>query len=162
MYTFNERRGTWMLEPVAEAAGVADVYEAIWANRFAIVRGSPINCGSCSHPPADGVTSTFTPRTGNWKRTAPDPLRTDHLSSVWTGDALLLNNGTSIQGGSIDIEPGDATAYEPVTNTWTKLPRPTAGCVDPATPLWTGQAVLTYCSRPTDAAPNSGLVFTPR
>ena len=123
MYSFDEQRGRWSLEPPAGSAGVADVYEAIWASSFAIVRGLPINCGACSHPPVDGVTSIYEPQTGAWRRTAPDPLRTDHLLSAWTGRALFsLNAGTSMQGASIDIEPGDATAYDPAGNAWTQLP----------------------------------------
>ncbi len=164
LFSFDETRNRWSLEPSPKDGGVADPYEAVWAGGFAIVRGSPINCGMCSHPVADGVTSIYTPRSGTWRRTAPDPLRTDHVASVWTGRGLFsFNGGTSIQGGGIDIAPGDASTYDPGTDTWERLPRSPGGCTNPSTPIWTGRSILIYCpgSVATTRQP-AGLILTPQ
>jgi hypothetical protein len=68
---------------------------------------------------------------------------------------------TSASDPSTDVVPGDASAYDPATNGWQLLPAASSGCDDalPWSPVWTGQAVILYCTA-SSANAGDGLVFT--
>lgn len=77
-----------------------------------------------------------------------DDLRPQYL---WTGAALLaFNTGTETTSGKNHVYPGRAAAWNPATNTWTKLPNAPFFASE-AVAVWTGKELLTW-----------GQLFTPR
>jgi hypothetical protein len=116
----------------------------------------PTSCAICPFLPE--ATAIYDPAAGVWSRLPTDPLAVPNLTSVWTGAALFSYNlGTKVD----DTPPGNVSAYDPVAQQWVGLPPAPFGCASyPANMLWTGRAVLLYCSRTLPASTAiSGLEF---
>jgi N-acetylneuraminic acid mutarotase len=162
LFAYAEQTGAWRLIPAA-AGALPDAAEVLSTGRLAIVRGETYNCGECSGPWVPEATDLYDPVGNSWRRLPADPL-TGGLAT-WTGEALFSFNPesemTSASDPSTDVVPGDASAYDPATNGWQLLPAASSGCDDalPWSPVWTGQAVILYCTA-SSANAGDGLVFT--
>jgi hypothetical protein len=163
IFLFDETNHQWA--SLANARGaIADPEEVLWTGEYALVRGIADNCGTCSRPFTPEVTSRYDPGSNEWTATTADPLPLAHLSSVWTGETLFSFNGGSSGSGPLgSYEPGDASVYDAVTNTWTRLKRAPFGCATDRAPIWTGEQVLVYCpdSYRRSAAKASGVAYIP-
>ena len=137
-YNLGERR--WRLIPAAPHA-LQGPTEALWTGRLLIVRGAAYNCGVCSPPYSPEVTDFYAPPSNTWTPIGSDPLGTNNLASVLTGDALFSFNPGSESGS---IRPGAASLYDPTTQRWRLLPTAPFGCSS-VQPIWTGHQVLIYC-----------------
>jgi hypothetical protein len=158
LFEFDERTGRWRLMP-RRSDEVAAPDTALWTGRQVIVRGSSIACQQCSPPFEPDISAELDPATGTWTRLAPDPLGSNAQLSAWTGAALFSWNDGGIFGKTV---PGDATAYDPATRAWSRLPRAPRVCGAQQAPVWTGQQLLTYCPEfgKHDALRSGGLAFT--
>jgi hypothetical protein len=137
----------WRLVPTSPAA-LPDVEQVLVANQLVIVRGEPIHCGfSC--PILVDATAIYDPVSMAWSRLPADPLGVEHPSSAWTGAALFSYANATVD----NYHPFNVSAYDVGANRWIGLPTVPFGCVSyPVTWVWTGRAVLLYCSRPLPAA----------
>jgi N-acetylneuraminic acid mutarotase len=163
LFSYSEQTGTWALIPAA-AGALPDVAEALSAGKLAVVRGSPYNCGNCPGPWVPEATDLYDPAGNGWTRLPTDPL-TGGLAA-WTGAALFsFNPGAEMASESdpsTDVVPGDASVFDPATNGWQRLPAaPWGGCDNglPWAPVWTGQALILYCTSSL-ASDRDGYVFT--
>ena len=162
MFAYNERSDQWRLVPPSGQL-VQVVFQAVWTGQYLIVRGNGAYCLTCKVQSPE-KTALYSPAHETWTGVPADPLELFHPLSVWTGAALL---SVDVSGGSGITHPGDATAYDPATRQWVKVPSAPFGCDDLAPPfdaaVWTGQKVLLYCqsSPSTQQAGTAGLVFTP-
>lgn len=166
IFAYDESAGGWRAVPPAPGA-LPTAEEVIWTGSVALVRGGRINCPSCAGPRGSEVTDSYSPVLNVWTRLPADPLADDHnplagpdLASVWTGAALFSLDEMSASGA---IRPGDASAYDPTTATWSRLPSAPFECDDGRSPIWTGQQILLYCPSPAGGpgAAHDGLAFTP-
>jgi hypothetical protein len=158
LFSYSPAESTWRLVPTSSEA-LPDVEEVLVANDQVIVRGVTINCGYCSRPFVAEATAVYNPVKRSWTRLPPDPLGVDHLESAWTGTALFsFNPSTTVD----TTPPGGASAYEPTTHQWIRLPAAPAGCAAPEPPIWMGRGVVVYCSElfpKTGITAGLGLVF---
>lgn len=156
LFSYSLETNSWRLVPSSSSA-LPDVEQVLVANQLVVVRGEPISC-SVSCPFLAEATTIYDPVTMAWSRLPPDPLAAEYLSSAWTGGALFSYNSDDTVG---NIHPGNASAYDPAEHQWAGLPIAPFGCATyPATALWTGRAVLLYCSQPLPAPTAiSGLEF---
>jgi hypothetical protein len=84
---------------------------------------------------------------------AHGPVDDGSRDAVWTGGALVRTAQATIgsPGSALPpdgsptevVQPGDAAAWDPATNTWTGLPRaPVPGFERHL--IWTGREILSY------------------
>jgi hypothetical protein len=152
VFSYDEKTDAWtVLDPGAVAISIPE--EAIWTGTRVLVRGDMHMPGAYGPGPLPEVSAWYDPATGTWEWLPADAL-TDHnlpasfFSSAWTGRALFSFNGqTEADNGKESIRPGDASAFDPVGDSWQRLPRSPFACDDPMTPVWTGSSVIVYCSR---------------
>jgi N-acetylneuraminic acid mutarotase len=163
IFGYDETTGRWRLIPAS--GGLPDAQDVLWTGRYAYQRGSTYNCGACPGPPVPEATARYDPAANTWTTLPPDPLMLGFADSAWTGRALVsYDSGSSYgNGSSIDIEPGDGSAYDPAANRWTRLPRGPVACSPTSDPAWTGKQLLFYCPRgdATVAGSRDALAFTP-
>ena len=63
---------------------------------------------------------------------------------LWTGAALLaFNTGTETADASGHVYPGETAAWDPITDTWTRLPNAPFSAGEPVA-VWTGNALLIW------------------
>jgi hypothetical protein len=175
LFSFSPDQHTWRLVPSSPAA-LPDVEDAIVADSQVIVRGLPTAiCNRCIGPFVTGATAVYNPVTMAWFRLPPDPLGVNYYGSAWTGAALFSFNAMAMVGISgpsgtgVSTLPGAASAYDPSTNRWVRLPTAPAGCGGSSeSSLWTGLGVAVSCSElftkstfssPAIAVPGFGLIF---
>jgi hypothetical protein len=110
--------------------------DAFWTGKKMIVWGtSPVG-----H--LEGL--AYDPATEKWSTLPASPLgraRRDSMLAVWTGRILVAGGGASRAG----LLQKDAAAYDPATNTWTRLPSAPIGFEGNGTApdIWTGASVIT-------------------
>jgi len=110
--------------------------DAFWTGKKMIVWGtSPVG-----H--LEGL--AYDPATEKWSTLPASPLgrsRRDSMLAAWTGRYLLVGGGDT-RAGRLQK---DAAAYDPATNTWTRLPDAPVGFEGNGTApdIWTGAAVIT-------------------
>jgi N-acetylneuraminic acid mutarotase len=165
LFAYSELTGRWRLIPNA-AGALPDVEEVLSTGQQAIVRGITYYCGGCPGPALPEASDLYDPAQNRWTALPPDPVAVTGAVSAWTGAALFsfnpMGEASSPSNPSEDLVPGDASAYDLVTNTWQPLPAAPSGCNDgwPWSPVWTGAAVLIYCPPSAGSAVGAGLVFT--
>jgi N-acetylneuraminic acid mutarotase len=91
---------------------------------------------------ATAAASTASTVPGTWRKLAPEPFTfVQGPTSVWTGRQLILFGRTSVASGLADA----AEAYDPATDTWTKLSPPAGpGYVPGYRAVWTGREMLAF------------------
>jgi N-acetylneuraminic acid mutarotase len=153
LFAYSEPTGAWRLVRPA-AAALPDVEEVLAAGQEALVRGITYNCGGCPGPAVPEVVDLYNPVSNAWTRLPADPLTAldfGGLVSAWTGGALFSFNpegeASSPTDPSQDVLPGDASAYDPATHAWQRLPAAPSGCDSPLPwdPVWTGRQLILYC-----------------
>lgn len=79
---------------------------------------------------------------GTWRKLPKPPVAIPQgPTSVWTGGQLILFGRKPLVNPSIDV----AEAYDPATNTWTRLsPPPGPGSVPGYEAVWTGKQMLVF------------------
>jgi hypothetical protein len=158
LFAFTLSTGHWRQIQLG-AGAVEDPAQVIGAGRVLLVRGFPFSCSHCSRPYIALATALYDPGRNSWSPVPPDPLGGNGMLSVWTGAALASFDPSFMSGGpSGSAVPGDASAYDPVGDQWTRLPRAPFGCDTSQAPLWTGTQVLLYCPR--GDATHDGLALT--
>ena len=177
LFSFSPDQHTWRLVPSSPAA-LPDVEDAIVADSQVILRGLPTAmCNRCiGRPFVTEATALYNPVTMAWFRLPPDPLGGDYYGSAWTGAALFSFNPMAMIGISgpsgtevITVPPGAASAYDPSTDQWERLPTAPVGCAGSSeSSLWTGLAFAVSCSElftkssfssPAIAVAGFGLIF---
>jgi hypothetical protein len=120
--------------------------------------------GGIAHTPTTGGTQSngfiFDARTRKWSRVAPSPLspRMDP-GSVWTGQEFLVWGG---RGGDIQSPGffGDGAAYNPVTNSWRRLPPAPISSRAPLS-IWTGKEFIMWGTTARGMALRDGAAYNP-
>jgi hypothetical protein len=128
-------------------AGITELGEAFWTGGRLLARGDMHLPGATGPGPLPEVTAWYDPDTGTATRLPPDALTSRDnpvrgLSSAWTGRALWSLNTQESAG---NIQPGAASVYDPVANTWQRIASAPFGCRAPSAPVWTGTSVFVYC-----------------
>jgi hypothetical protein len=161
MFTYDETTNGWTRVEKAPGAFEAPA-EVLWTGKYVLVRGQIApNCSLCRGPgPRSEATSRYDPNTNKWTAIPADPLETPFLISAWTGEAMFSYDADSQRG---PIKPGDASVYDPATDTWTQLVRAPQVCGAGAVPVWTGHQVLMLCTAGPVASGDtaSGFAYTP-
>jgi N-acetylneuraminic acid mutarotase len=160
MYSYNLTTKTWRYLP-ADTQALPDIADTIPAGGLIYTRGEPVNCGDCSPPFIPEATAVYDPAHDRWKRLPLDPLDGQRLLSVWTGAALFSVNPYGVYDSR---GPGDATVYNALSDTWSKVPSAPFACDTNTDPVWTGHQILFYCPRFFNGAGSGhdGLAYTPK
>jgi Kelch motif len=136
---YNPNTRTWRrLPPMPAPRGGASATwtgtEMVLVGGFRSVEGNPLR---------DAV--AYNPRTNAWHTMSrPEIGRTNHMA-VWTGHQLVVWGGF----GNVDSRhrptaPAHGESYDPVTDTWTALPKSVLRARSPQVMLWTGKYVLIW------------------
>jgi hypothetical protein len=117
---------------------------------------------------------TIDPTTGASHPLTPDPLSGMMASYLWTGGALLAYDTGSFTASATAVDyPGEAAAWDPATNRWTRLPAAPLSSEDGAAVVWTGDRLLIWgvldkfahdgnlSQSPTATTETAGLQFGP-
>jgi hypothetical protein len=160
-YALDTKSATWFSVPL-EPDGARSANQPIWTGTQVLLPDEGIYCGPCSHP-ADfndpGV--AIDPQTGARAPIRSGPLSIGSARFYWTGAAVLaLNISTESWGGdpSMDLNPGDTAAWDPNTNSWSRLSSaPLNGTAIGTVIAWTGDRLLIW------GGPDqlTGLQFSP-
>jgi hypothetical protein len=153
--TYNPATNRWETGAIAPAAA-PPFGDAFWTGKEMLVWGT-----SAGHP--EGL--SYDPATRRWASLPASPLgdvsRSDMLA-VWTGTFMVVGGGLASNLNNKDedgrtkaeLKPAkptlqkDAALYDPVTNSWTRLPDAPAGFEGSARAtrgwdIWTGASVIT-------------------
>jgi hypothetical protein len=102
--------------------------------------------------------------TGDWRYMAPGPVDDRGGRSLWTGAAVLtFNTRTQIDGPDGVVPFGAAAAWDPVTDTWVRLPDASVYADQDISAVWTGSALIlwgTLSMSDDGAAVSGGMIFT--
>jgi hypothetical protein len=152
-YALDLATRTWSAVPLEPDSGRAAV-QPIWTGQQIVLPDEDVYCGPCSHPaPFNDPGVAIDPRTGARTPIRGGPLSIGNVGFYWTGAALL---GLNFSTQSSDLNPGDTAAWNPATDTWTRLARaPLTGDVSGAAIAWTGDRLLVW------GTTSAGLQFAP-
>jgi N-acetylneuraminic acid mutarotase len=82
--------------------------------------------------------------TNSWSQSASLPAGRGHInSSTFVSENRIFVLGGSVQGGSNGFPSADALAYDPQTNTWSKLPSLPGARKSPIADIFNGKIVIT-------------------
>lgn len=151
-YTLQVDKRRWVSNTLA-LPGHSASFAPLWTGRDLVMPGISTWLGlSARGPSPRNVTGLMLdPATSATLPIRHGPVDDLNAEYVWTGDALLaFNTGTEASDANGHLYPGRAAAWDPTTNTWTRLPNaPLAGYQTVA--VWTGTSLLIW-----------GDLFTPR
>ncbi len=140
---------TWQPLPPAPIAGRLDA-SVVWTGREMIVWGGvtrpPIGHGQ-ARPDSDGA--AYSPTANAWRTIARPPsglLGGGGRAAAWTGHQMVLWVGNSPEG------PAGAATYDPIKNSWTRLPRGPLGVREEYVSAWTGKELLIFGGHAGDSA----------
>lgn len=145
-----------------------DLGTPLWTGRELIFPATQPFYGDVPTPLVMGTKGwRMDPSTGAFTRLPHGPMDDQNASSIWTGAALLSfdSSVTSTGGPGGPSHPGEAAVWDPVSNTWTRLPdAPLAGAGSNV--VWTGTHMIEWglmCESPCDTATSTGggLSFGP-
>lgn len=158
---YDPKANTWRPmadSPLPAPENVVGVYQyaSAWTGRELLVWGGPGPKAAAYDPTAD-----------TWRSFDPGPLdERTALGSVWTGSELIVVGGVRpLRETDLErtdpLPPGEASAYDPTTDTWRSLPN--TGVNRPGQAVWTGSRVL-FLADAADGAggPAVGLALDPR
>jgi N-acetylneuraminic acid mutarotase len=154
---YNPATRTWRKlpsMPVDRGGGYYTVtYSAVWDGKEMLVLGGT-RSGSVE-PIARGV--AYDPSKNTWRWLAPMEFPRTGFVSDWTGNQLIVWGGVGA-GGSI---PQHGEAYDPVTDSWSALPRaPLRARID-AVGVWSGSQLLIWGGSDARAAAKPDPTFPP-
>lgn len=153
LIAYDPNTDTWRLGPPSDDAH-RNVVSPAWTGDAVVVPATPPfcdlpdgaeNCGTSGRSNLHG--STFDPKTGVWRSIAHGPVDDSAGASVWTGDTLVVFSGAVVvppTGGMSEL-PSPAAAWNPRTNSWTKLP-PVRLVAPASSAIWTGREILVWSS----------------
>ena len=130
---------TWRTIASAPRGGRYSV--VAWSGAELLLWGYIPPDGSDAHP--DGL--AYDPATDTWRDLPPAPYPDwPHSAGAWTGTELIVWGGAyENEDGSISAADVGA-AYDPGTNTWTKLPLGTGPGRSHHGAAWTGQELILW------------------
>lgn len=139
----------WELLPDGGSPTSRRLFSAVTgANKVFIFGGDAARPPLRSRELGDGA--IFDLRTRTWQsmssRGAPAP-RSGHVA-VWTGSAMLVWGGTSIDDQGNMTQANTGAAYDPATDSWTPMAPGPSACID-LRALWIGEKLLMigHCGR---------------
>jgi hypothetical protein len=105
------------------------------------------------------------PATSSTRPIVHGPVDDLNAQYLWTGAALLaFNTGTETSDAHGHVYPGEAAAWDPATNAWSRLPNAPLAANEPVA-VWTGKALLIWGQLFTPTSGNgvitTGLEFGP-
>ncbi|MDQ1725708.1 MAG: hypothetical protein QOG52_2736 [Frankiaceae bacterium] len=132
---------TWAPAPGPPLAGHG-VNQLIWTGREVIAPASPGWCDACSGlAPMNEQGHRFALPAAAWDELPHGPIDDFWPTDVWTGAALVAPPTGGMSGET--VMPGDAAAWDPVRNSWVRLPRAPVGAMN-AVAAWTGTQLLVW------------------
>lgn len=155
LVAYDEAANMWHTQSTTGAGPLARVAQALWTGVDILVPATE-QCGlGASCPVPNGLNGfSWNPHTTAWTAIPHGPVDDLNATSLWTGAALLdFNSSTS--GGPDNSVPGEAAAWDPASDAWTRLPdAPYAG--NGVSAVWTGDRLLML-----PATESVGLQFGP-
>jgi len=126
----------------------------LWTGRDLVLPATSMWIGAGVMGPAQQNLSgvVLDPSTSSTRPIVHGPVDDLGAQYLWAGAALLaFNTGTETSDANGHVYPGRAAAWDPTTNTWTRLPNaPLFGGLEPVA-VWTARSLLIW-----------GQLFTPR
>jgi N-acetylneuraminic acid mutarotase len=111
---------------------------------------------------ADGV--AYNPSTNLWRPLPSMEFPREGHVSVWTGSQLLVWGGRTEQDGTT-ARPSHGEAYDPMTDSWSPLPKSPLRSRYGPTGVWTGTAMIVWGGGSIDPDPSQlfvdGAAYTP-
>jgi N-acetylneuraminic acid mutarotase len=145
-----------------------DLGTPLWTGRDLLFPATQPFYGLVPSPLVQGTAGwRMDPATGKLTRLPHGPVDDLNTASIWTGAALLSFDASVTSTGGPDgpAQPGEAAVWDPVSDTWTRLPdAPMAGAGSNA--VWTGTHLIEWglmCQAPCDSPGSTaaGLSFGP-
>lgn len=144
--SYDPGTGTWTTEP---ATGPAPWLNgtALWTGRAALLVGG-VECTECSRGPVGARYpfggGIFDPATRSWHALSPPPaLNVMPQAVAWAGVLIAIANASNLPG--LPAQPAIASAWDPDTGQWLRLPAPPVGIQEGASPItgaWTGREFI--------------------
>lgn len=127
---------------------------AVWTGSEFLVWGGGSASSSRKDLRADGA--AYDPAARRWRKLAPAPIgpRQKHWA-VWTGTEMLVWGGTR-PGGGVPSGWADGAAYDPVADTWRRIPEAPIGGRIYAGATWTGGELVVVGGQPMGGVGASG------
>lgn len=155
---YDPRADRWRLLPAAPIPGRTQA-SAVWTGHEFIVWGG-FDTPTPPHVTGDGA--AYDPAANRWRPLPASPLEPRAGAvAVWTGREVIVIGGRSAVPTGGSNEYADAAAYDPVRNSWRRLPPvPVPDGHDLWAPLavWTGDQLLVWWPwNHTEVLPGGGI-----
>ena len=114
----------------------------VWTGSQLVVWGGDANTGDHLVPVSDGA--VWDEATGTWHAMAPSPLTgREGAAGAWDGhDVFIWGGDNASEHPSSYRMFADGALYDPVSNTWRRLPRSPLAARTQAGATWTGSELL--------------------
>jgi hypothetical protein len=128
--------------------GPGGVSAALWTGREVVLPASRDFPGSAAGgglgPDGMGLHGfRYDPLTRTYRAIAHARIDDGSRDWVWTGGALVRTSQAGSSGPGLPLQPGDAAAWDPATDSWTPLPPAPVPGSDRQL-VWTGHEILSY------------------
>jgi N-acetylneuraminic acid mutarotase len=158
-------RDSWRTLSTTNAPAGRFLHTAVWAGSEMIVWGGSDSQGAL------GTGGAYDPGSDSWRAlsTTNAPERRALHSAVWTGSRMIVWGGQGVftppAPNSVDKVLGDGCAYDPASDSWSKISASGPPGSRGHTAVWTGTRMIVWGGRDafalTIVAQNTGGVYDP-
>ncbi len=128
--------GTW--RPLPRAPIDARAPLSVWTGRELLVWGTSLRV---EDRPRDGA--AYDPATDTWRVIPEAPIELTDATAVWTGQEMIVF-GAALHGGNApESETAIGAAYDPVADTWRRIPDSTL-LPQASTAAWSGGEMIAW------------------
>jgi hypothetical protein len=110
----------------------------LWTGSELIVFG-----GGPQGAPLNTQGAAFDPTSGTWRPIANAPVGLNLVNSAWTGDSMVVVGSDIDNGNHASTATSVAMAYDPIADSWTRLPDPPVSA-QTAAPAFVGGRLIAW------------------